>query len=184
MDPLQFSLFFAALLIGYLLLHVRVARFEQHLEKLVLLRSIDDRLRQLDDRVQLLGQSVERIRVERVEAQLERLHDDLQDLREVTSGIQPAVVQMPTPTLPSATGGDAPAEAPAARIVAAVENRLLQLGYRDVQILSDLQRLDAAVDAELQVECWRGGMPSKGRVLVRNGTVRDVAVQTVTQMFP
>ena len=42
----------------------------------------------------------------------------------------------------------------------------------------------AAADAELQVECWRGGMPSKGRVLVRNGAVRDVAVQTVTQMFP
>lgn len=182
MDPLQFSLFFAALLIGYLLLHVRVARFEQHLEKLVLLRSVDDRLRQLDDRVQLLGQSVDRIRVERVEAQLERLHEDLQDLREVAANLPPAVIQAPAPVAPSL--GDAPAEAPAARIVAAVENRLMQLGYRDVQILSDVQRLDPAVDAELQVECWRGGMPSKGRVLVRNGSVRDVAVQTVTQMFP
>ena len=182
MDPLQFSLFFAALLIGYLLLHVRVARFEQHLEKLVLLRSVDDRLRQLDDRMQLLGQSVDRIRVERVEAQLERLHDDLQELREVTGNLPPAVIQAAAPVAPPV--GDAPAEAPAARIVAAIENRLMQLGYRDVQILSDLQRLDPAVDAELQVECWRGGMPSKGRVLVRNGAVRDVAVQTVTQMFP
>lgn len=182
MDPLQFSLFFAAVLIGYLLLHVRVARFEQHLEKLTLLRSLDDRLRQLDDRVQLLGQSVDRIRVERVEAQLERLHDDLQDLREATASIQPAVVQAPAPVIQA--GRDAPAEAPAARLVAAVENRLLQLGYREVQILTDLQRLDATVDVELQVECWRGGMPSKGRVLVRNGAVRDVAVQTVTQMFP
>jgi hypothetical protein len=182
MDALQFSLFFAALLIGYVLIHVRIARFEQHLEKLTLLRSVDDRLRQLDDRVQLLGQSVDRIRVERVEAQLERLHDDLQDLRELAASVQPATVPVPTPAV--AQGGEPVAEAPAARIVAAVENRLLQLGYRDVQILSDLQRLEPSVDAELQVECWRGGMPSKGRVLVRNGAVRDVAVQTVTQMFP
>jgi hypothetical protein len=182
MDALQFSLFFAALLIGYVLLHVRVARFEQHLEKLTLLRSLDDRLRQIDDRVQLLGQSIDRIRVERVEAQLERLHDDLQDLREVAIGMQPSPVPLPPPAAPASA--DAPAENHATRIVTAVENRLLQLGYRDVQILSDLHRLDPAADAELQIECWRAGMPSKGRVLVRNGVVRDVAVQSVTQMFP
>ncbi|MFN6145170.1 MAG: hypothetical protein ACK5AL_02290 [Planctomycetota bacterium] len=184
MDPLQFSLFFAGLLIGYVLLHVRVARFEGHLEKLSLLRSLDDRLRQLDDRFQLLGQSVDRIRVERVEAHLDRLHDDLQELREVTSSSQPAVVPLPTPVTPTSAGGEAGPEAATARIVAAVENRLLQLGYRDVQILTDLQRFDPSVDVELQIECWRGGMPSKGRVLVRNGGVRDVAVQSVTQMFP
>ena len=54
MDVLQFTLFFAALFVGYVLLHVRVARFEGHLEKLASLRSIDDRLRQIDDRLQLV----------------------------------------------------------------------------------------------------------------------------------
>ncbi len=183
MDVLQFSLFFAALFVGYVLLHVRVARFEGHLEKLASLRSIDDRLRQIDDRLQLLGTSVDRIRTERVEGQLERLHNDLEDLREVTANVQNAVVQIPAPAAPTPSG-EFPNESSAARMLTAVENRLLELGYHEIRVLNELGGVDAAGDVELQVECWRGGMPAKGRVLVRNGAVRDVALQTVVQMFP
>lgn len=181
MDPLQFSLFFCALLVAVALLLVRVARFEQHLQKLGHLRAIEERLHAVDDRLQMLAQTVERVRVDRIEGQLERLHADLEDLREVAANSQQTVVSIPAPAASQADGGGEP---PVARLCAAVENRLLQLGYRDVQILNDLQRVDVAGDVELQVECWRGGMPTKGRVLVRNGAVRDVALQNVTQMFP
>ena len=39
-------------------------------------------------------------------------------------------------------------------------------------------------DVEVQVECERRHMPQKGRVLLRNGSLRDVALQTVATMFP
>lgn len=183
MNELHFALLFAALVVGYVLLHVRVARFEVHLEKLASLRSIDDRLRQIDDRMQLLGTSVDRIRTDRVESQLERLHSDLLDLREVTANVQNAVVQIPAPVAPTPSG-KFPTESSAARMLTAVENRLFELGYHEIRVLNDLGGVEPAGDVELQVECWRGGMPLKGRVLVRNCAVRDVALQTVVQMFP
>jgi len=189
MDGLQFTLFFTALLVGYVLVHLRLVRFEEHLQKLAGIRGLDDRLRQLDERLQQLAASFDRVRLDRVEAQLERLHDDLEDLREATSEVQHAVVQIPT--LPPAAAEPVESPAPVAgpggdigRVVGLVENRLLQLGYHDIVLLSDLAGVDTARDLELQVECWRGGMPVKGRVTVRNGSVRDVALQTVATMFP
>lgn len=186
MEPLQFTLFFVALLVGYALVHLRLVRFEEHLQKLAGIRGLDDRLRQLDERLQKLGESFDRVRLDRVEAQLDRLHDDLEDLREATTDVQHAVVQIPPPPSPSpvpsaeANVGASPLD----RVVELVENRLLQLGYHDIVLLSDLSGADLTRDVELQVECWRGGMPVKGRVVLRNGSVRDIALQTVATMFP
>ncbi len=81
-------------------------------------------------------------------------------------------------------GTAAAAETPAARIQALVETRLLQLGYRNVQMLTDLSEVALHGDADVQVECERGGMATKGRVQIRNFGVRDVAMQDVTPMFP
>lgn len=187
MDPLQFTLFFVALLVGYVLVHLRLVRFEEHLQKLAGIRGLDDRLRQLDERLQKVVESFDRVRLDRVEVQLDRLHDDLEDLREATSEVQHAVVQIPLPSpMPAPVSGAAveTVESPNDRLLQLVENRLLQLGYHDIVVLSDLQGADLARDIELQVECWRGGMPVKGRVVVRNGSVRDVALQTVATMFP
>ena len=54
MTPLQFTLFFVALLVGYVLVHLRLVRFEEHLQKLAGIRGLDDRLRQLDERLHYL----------------------------------------------------------------------------------------------------------------------------------
>lgn len=190
MTPVQFSLFFVALLVGYVLVHLRLVRFEDHLAKLTGIRGLDDRLRVLDDRLRVLAESFDKLRVERIEAQLQRLHEDLEDLREVTSDVQHAVVQIPAPVLapvPAPTVVEVPGtptETPATRILNLVENRLLQLGYHGIHVLSDLGDVRLEDDVEVLVECERGGMPIKGRVLVRNGSVRDVALQSVVQMFP
>lgn len=187
MSVLEFSLFFVAILVGYVLVHLRLVRFEEHLQKLAGIRGLDDRLRQLDDRLRQLAESFDKLRVDRIEGQLERLHDDLEDLREATTEVQHAVVQIPSPApaLPvAAPAVEAPAESVPERLVALVEGRLLQQGYHDVNLLTDVSRVDLSRDVELQIECWRGGMPVKGRVIVRNGSVRDVALQTVAQMFP
>lgn len=181
MDVLQFSLFFAALLVAYVLVHLRLARFEEHMQKLSGIRAVDDRLR-------VLVETVEKMRLDRVEAHLERLHEDLQDLREATSEVQDAVVRIPRPTVVAADAETAVAiplqESDGARVLALVETRLLQLGYGNIQVLTDLSHVRADGDVEVQVECERGGMPTKGRVQLRNGAVRDVALQTVAQMFP
>lgn len=186
MDALQFSLFFLALLVGYVLVHLRLVRFEEHLQKLAGIRSIDDRLRSLDDRMRLLVDVLEKLQLERIEARLERLHEDLEDLREATVDVRSAVVQIPAPVSGGSAAAAAPAftEPPGARIAALVESRLLQLGYGNLQILTDLADVRADRDVEVQVECERNRMPVKGRVLVRNGAVRDVALQTVAPMFP
>lgn len=181
MDALQFSLFFVALLVGYVLVHLRLARFEVHMQKLAGIGALDDRLR-------LLVETIEKLRLERIEAHLERLHEDLQDLREATTEVQDAVVRIPMATVVAADAGSPVViprqESEGSRVLALVETRLLQLGYSNIQVLSDLSLARADGDVEVQVECERGGMPAKGRVQLRNGAVRDVALQTVAQMFP
>jgi hypothetical protein len=186
MSVLQFSLFFLALLVGYVLLHLRLVRFEEHLQKLAGIRSIDDRLRGLDDRMLLLVESLEKLQLDRIEQRLDRLHDDLEDVREATGEVRAAVVQIPASPVgaPIAAAALPLPEAAGARIAALVEGRLLQLGYGNLQILTDLTDVRADRDVEVQVECERNSMPVKGRVLLRNGAVRDVALQTVAPMFP
>ena len=192
MTPLQFSLFFAALLVGYVLVHLRMIRFEEHLQKLAGIRSLDDRLRSLDDRVHKMTESMAKVSMERVSAQLERLHEDLEDLREATTDVRQAVVQIPTPAVVTVASEDGAfsdraatiAESPATRIVALIETRLLQLGYRHLRLLGDLSGAQMADEIEVQVEVERNGMPYKGRVVMRNGSVHDVNVQSVAQAFP
>lgn len=188
MDAMQFGLFFAAILVGYVLVHLRLVRFEEHLQKLAGIRSLDDRLRGLDERLKQLGESFEKVRLDRVEGHLDRLHDDLEDLREATLDVRHAVVHIPQPTIIQAAETSPAAtiqlESPAMHVRALVETRLLQLGYGNLQILTDLGAVSTEHDLEILVEAERGNMPVKGRVLVRNGAVRDVALQSVVQMFP
>jgi hypothetical protein len=181
METWQFSLFFVALLVGIVVLHVRVVRFEEYLRELGGLRSIDARLQTV---TQTMPQ-VDMQRLERIEAHLQRLHEDLEDLREATQHVQDAVVHIPPPA-PTvvAASGSGPELSSGERIVNAVEGRLLQMGFSNLRILTDLRGVTFDGDVEVQVECERKGMPQKGRVLLRNGAVRDVALQTAAPMFP
>jgi hypothetical protein len=192
MDALQFSLFFVALLVGYVLVHLRMIRFEEHLQKLAGIRGLDDRLRSVDDRLRALAEAFDKLHLERIEGHLTRLHEDLEDLREATAELRHAVVQIPSVAPDAARSGDgdgdvlpaAAPESPGARTIAIVEGRLLQMGYQNLRLLTELGEVVLAGETEIQVECERGGMPVKGRVVVRNGSVRDVLLQPVTQMFP
>lgn len=180
MDPLQFSLFFVALLVGYVLVHVRLARFEVHMQKLAGIRTLDERLR-------ILAEAFETLRLDKLEQQLDRLHDDLVDLREATTEVRQAVYEIPQPTVVHGTAEPSAAtvvESAGTRVLALVETRLLQLGYGNIQILTDLSEFRAEREVEVHVECERSGMPTKGRVVVRNGTVRDVILQNAAPMFP
>ena len=191
MSDLQFALFFAALLVGYVLVHLRMVRFEAYLQNLVGIRTLDERLRSLDECVKQLAERSGSANLERVSAQLERLHDDLEDLREATGEVRSAVVQIPTASVVSAAtadgvfeGGVVQSESPATRVVAMIETRLLQLGYHSIRLLGDLSGVQMSDEIEVHVEGERTGMPFKGRVIIRNGSVHDVNLNSVAQTFP
>ena len=76
MSPLQFTLFFVALLLGYVLVHVRMARFEEHLQKLAGIQTLDERLQAIEQRIQTLTESADRDGIARVTRQLDQLHEE------------------------------------------------------------------------------------------------------------
>ncbi|MCY2956111.1 MAG: hypothetical protein NT107_03625 [Planctomycetota bacterium] len=181
METWQFTLFFSALLVGMAVIHVRVSRFDVYLRDLNALKSIDTRIQSV---LQNMPQ-VDAQRYDRIETLLVRLHEDLEDLREATQHVQDAVVQIPPPIASTVVAGGAmPDVSSGERLVSLVESRLLMIGYRNLRILTDLRGAAFDGDLEVQVECERNGMPQKGRVLVRNGSIRDVALQSAAPMFP
>lgn len=199
MSNAQFALFFVALLIGYVLVHLRLIRFEEHLRKLAGIRALDDRLQAIDERVRKLsekvGGSASVTGLERVSEQLDRLHEDLEVLREATGEVRHAVVQIPSvaPAAPPRHTGEgheerslaaASSEPPSTRIVALIETRLLQLGYRNLRLLGDLDGVQMTDEIEVTVEAEKNGMPCKGRIVMRNGSVHDLHMQSVVQAFP
>ncbi len=182
METLQFSLFFAALVVGYIIVHMRVARFERHLRELSGLRVIADRLHGI-------GELVEKVRVDRVETRLdridgalERLHEDLQQLVDLGERHERegAVARVPVAPvlLPS------PAASTGIQLLTTVESRLAALGYDRVRVLTDLATITPEQPVDLSVECERNEMPFKGKVVVQQGNVLDVRLQSVAQTFP
>ncbi|MGC6487527.1 MAG: hypothetical protein ACON4Z_07775 [Planctomycetota bacterium] len=190
MSTLQFALFFVAVLAGYVLVHLRLIRFEEHLRHLQRLTDVDDRLKALDERCQALAAAVAPEERARLAAQLDRLHEDLEDLGERARTLGEAAVQIPAMRPASSSGAGATQEdaagdrTPAAQIVSRIEARLLQLGYRNLRLLGDLRGVEVSDEVEVQVEAERNGMPCKGRIVVHNGSVSDLHMQTVAQSFP
>jgi len=178
MDVLQFSLFFVALLVGYLLIHVRLVRFERYLQEITGLKLLNDRLKGVSD-------VIERVRIDRIEEGISQLHDDLVALHDAIGRFEDSMhrdlgqVAQPQPSPREVTGPTA-----GERIRGAIETRLLALGYGDLKLLADLSnaRLDEAY--EVRVECLRDRMPHKGTIAVRNGAVVDVRMIAATQTFP
>lgn len=183
MDQTQFyvfsGLFLGGLLVGYLLVGLRLARFESHLRELAGLKVLNDRIEQL-------AQQMDHLRPDRVETLLERIHEDLQRLQDANESLsqtiqraasQPVVVSEPSMVMSRP-------ESASERVRALVEVRMLHLGYANLRILSDLTMATMEGDFEVQVEAERNQMPCKGRVALRNGSVRDVSMQSAATMFP
>lgn len=188
MSELQFSLFFAVLVIGYVLVHVRMQRNERALAALQHLSSIDERLEKL-------AKSIERPRLDSVDEGLARLDEELRQIRAECGALRGAVggvrEQLAGLGEQLRDTGERPAIAAIAaepsageRIRATIEARLLDLGYRDLCVLGELAGARLDERTEVRVEATRRQMPVKGTVTVRNGAVVDVALQSVVKTFP
>lgn len=179
MTTLQFSLFFAGLLLAYGLVHVRLVRFERYLQEVVGVKSLNERLERI-------AQSLERVRLDRAEQGLGQLHEDLLAVGEALARVERATRRSaevaPATTVVSAAS--VVEQPPATRVRDLVTDRLLSLGYGNLRLLSDLR--DVALDdrAEVVVECERNHIGYKGKVVTRNGAVLDVQLQPVVQAFP
>lgn len=177
MTTLQFSLFFSGLLVAYLLVHLRLLRFERYLREISGLKALNERLERM-------AQSLERVRLDRAEHGLAQLHEDLTTLVEGQTRLERAfrrVETTSTPIVPAAVTQDV---TPGQRIRDAVAIRLMSMGYGNLRLLSDLSGASLDDRTEVVVECERNLVGYKGKVVTHNGNVVDVQLQSVTQTFP
>lgn len=69
-----------------------------------------------------------------------------------------------------------------------IVNRLLALGYSGVQIVTEAEQLtklgSEAGSGEVIIEARRDGAHFKGRVLMQDGIIADVAIKPAYDMFP
>lgn len=154
--------------VGVWMVHRRLfdlGRAAAHLEGLDELRAAVARL--AADRSDLDLRRVEHVLIE-VRDLLRRQEDALLRMAQVHSGGASA---------PAAGGGG---------LSERVTTRLFALGYERVQVLDGLAELERIGDGdgEVRVEAKRGGVPCKGRVLVRGGLISDVEMQSAYATFP
>jgi len=174
MSTLQFALFFAALLIGYVLVHLRMVRFEKYLREVSALKVVNERLQGVTD-------VLSRVDLTAVEERLEMIHERLKELGAASERLEQAVERSGERrdiVVPSAIASAGE------RIRALVETRLLALGYHNLRILSDLTAVAMADELDVTVECEKNQTAFKGKVSTCNGEIRDVNLQSVTQAFP
>ena len=202
MSLVQFSLFFAAVLIAYVLVHLRLARFESFLQRLVGphgsagLPSLDERLRRLAEVLERRDSAVDRTDIERFENGIAGVHDELREVVEVLSRIERAAnVRREASALDAGASGVAgvglgsvssgDGQMSHALVVRrAVEATLFAMGYRKLKILTDLEGDHEPGPLDVVVECEREGMPVKGRLQVHGDAVLDMDLRSLHSMFP
>ncbi|MEZ5965165.1 MAG: hypothetical protein R3F56_15130 [Planctomycetota bacterium] len=177
MTTLQFSLFFTGLLVAYMLVHLRLLRFERYLREISGLKALNERLERV-------AQSLERVRLDRAEQGLAQLHEDLVALAEGQIRLERALRRSEPPSTPVVTSAVTADASPGQRIRDAVAVTLMSMGYGNVRLLSDLTSATLDDRTEVVVECERNLVGYKGKVVTHNGSVVDVQMQSVTQAFP
>ena len=177
MSTLQFSLFFAGLLVAYLLVHLRLSRFERYLQEIGGLKALNERLERV-------AQSIERVRLDRTEQGLAQLHDDLVAIAEGQTRAERALRRVETVPTPAALTAAVVETSPAQRIREVVAHRLLSMGYGNLRLITDLSTASLDDRTEVLVEGERNHIGYKGKMVTRNGAVLDVQLQSVTQAFP
>ncbi|MBL6721312.1 MAG: hypothetical protein ISQ08_07860 [Planctomycetes bacterium] len=150
----------------------RLAGLAERLEGLQRLESLDQRLKGLAESQGALD--------------LRRLEHVLVDLRDSQKRSEERIAQAlesreREPQPESTPGAPAPARLPE-RVI----NRLVALGYERIELLTPASEFEALVEGEgeVRVEARRSGATYKGRVLVKQGAIVEVALRPPYEIFP
>jgi len=172
MSPLQFSLFFVALLVAYILMHVRLVRFERYLREI-------SGLKQLNDRMAGVSDVLKRLSVHSLEDRVDQVHGELRQLVAAVGRMERALRDHTT--VEPVIGAEVPY---GARLRAMIEERLIDNGFTDIRIVTDLGQTQPEQEVEVMVECQKDQVAHKGRLLVAAGSILRVNLRSVTQSFP
>src|SRR5262245_61597773 len=146
----------------------RVRRAEEDLRRL---RGLE----LLNDRAATLADSVGRLELGRVETSLQALVDAVPRLERALWRIEEGLAASPP------AGGDAGS----GPLREAIEARLRDLGYHHIQVCTrEGAPSDPGGTLAIPVEAARGDVPHKGRVLVKEGAIREVELRPLYGLFP
>ncbi len=150
----------AALLLAFVLLYVRTARFEAYLKELKGLKGLIEKIRSLNE-------AVERV-------QTQALEEQLFDLNEKTGRILEIL---------ETREREAKVEARES-LQTALETFLYGMGYEKVKLLGDLREVTGPGPFEIQVECVKGDVVHKGPVILQAGRVVECRLRPAYEVFP
>jgi len=153
---------------------------------LACLREVREGLRRLDG-LQEIDEKLGRLVADRDDLDLRRIEHLLLDLRDTQQRLEDALLR----TLEAGRGASANADALALplkpeAVGERVVNRLLALGYSQVEIITRFEKLAeiGGKDGEVLVEAKREGVLHKGRVTFRSGRLADVEMRPAYAIFP
>lgn len=133
-----------------------------------------------------IAEDLGRVTHEREDLDLHRIEHVLVDIRTAQVRLEEALLR----TLEAQAAGSerdllAPQAAPES-LAERVVNRLLSLGFGQIQLVTPVEEIQAlnSEDGEVIVEVKRAGVLHKGRVLVRGGRLAEVEVQPSYAIFP
>ena len=134
-----------------------------------------------------IDQKLGRLVAARDDLDLRRLEHLLVDVRDTQKRLEDAFLRTAEAgRTATATTSELAAPAGPESIGERIVNRLLALGYEQVQIVTRAEKLAELLgrDGEVLVEARQGGVLHKGRVVLRGGRLADVELHPAYSIFP
>lgn len=133
-----------------------------------------------------LSEDLGRLSSEREDLDLRRIEHVLVDLRDAQVRLEEALLRTLETRAPTTERAVLLPHAGTQSLAERVVNRLLSLGFDQVQLVTPLEAIQdlAEADGSVVVEAKKSGVLHKGRVLVREGRLAEVEVQPSYEIFP
>lgn len=144
------------------------------------------------DRLEEIQKALQKFQEDASSLDLRRIEHVLIDIRDVQKRVEDRTLAV----LEAAQGGmrTPGALAPVApgsgsALADRIVTRLLALGYERIQLVTPIAKISEMAegkggDGEISVEARRDGAACKGRILVKQGAIADVQIQSAYSVFP
>ena len=170
LEQIPFILTMVAILIAFVLLFMRTARFEAHLKEI-------QGLRQLNERARRMNELLERLDPSPLEARL-------LDLGHKAARIVELLERRGLEHEERAAGRPAEEQRGREDARSLVETVLFGMGYGRVRLLGSAEEAGAGERIEIPVECVKADMVHKGVVAVQDGGVVECRIRPAYEVFP